>query len=54
MAIGGIYRISQTPQIDRLITSLPGEIREFFLEKYIMRYAVLEAKEQVYILKNLA
>mgnify|MGYP001546436695 CR=1 FL=1 len=47
--IGSIRKLLFAPQIGRLISELPGEVREMVFGKYIIRYAIIE--NQVYILR---
>ena len=38
--VGAIKKLTETPQIGRPIDSLPGEVRELILGKYVVRYQV--------------
>ena len=47
--LGATKKLVSAPQIGRLASTLPGEIREMVFGKYIVRYVVMVDK--IYILR---
>ena len=47
--LGATKKLVSAPQIGRLVSTLPGEIREMVFGKYIIRYVVMVDK--IYILR---